>query len=116
MKRVMPQRRLADRSHPLLNNADDAPMLRLLLLASLLPPLAALLFWRFSWPLAIVYLAFYVGVLLAPFVTMYHDTNHNRLFRNRYDILNHYLNWILAPLFGFTPETYFVHHIGMHHP
>jgi fatty acid desaturase len=22
----------------------------------------------------------------------------------------------VAPLFGFTPETYYVHHIGMHHP
>jgi fatty acid desaturase len=103
-------------SYRLLNNPKDAPMLALLAKASLLPPLALLLFWRFSWPLGLAYLALYVGVLLAPFVTMYHDTNHHRLFQRRYDFLNHYLNWIVAPLFGFTPETYYVHHIGMHHP
>jgi fatty acid desaturase len=112
---MQPRRRL-DRSHALLNNADDAPMLRLLVQASILPPLATLLFMRFSWWLAALYLALYAGVLLAPFVTMYHDTNHSRLFKRRYNVLNHYLDWILAPLFGFTPETYYVHHIGMHHP
>lgn len=85
-------RRPPDRLPPLINNAADAPMLPLIAQASLLPPLAALLFGRFSWPLAIIYLAFYARSLLPPFVTMYHDTNHNRLFRPRYDILNHYLN------------------------
>src|SRR5688572_4616637 len=99
----------------LLNNPKDAPMFALLLRTSLLPFAAVALFWRFSWTFALVYLSVYVVVLLPPFVTMYHDTCHQRLFRRRYDILNKYLDWVLAPLLGFTPETYYVHHIGMHH-
>jgi hypothetical protein len=100
----------------LLNDPRDAPMLELLLCASLLPVGAIALFARFSWTLALVYLGVYAGWLLAPFVTMYHDTSHHRLFKRQYEWLNRYLDWLLAPLFGFTPETYYVHHIGMHHP
>jgi fatty acid desaturase len=100
----------------LLNDPRDTPFLHLLIKASALPPLALLLFWRFSWALALGYFALYAIVLLPPFVTMYHDTTHHRLFRRRYEALNAYLDWVVAPLFGFTPETYFAHHIGMHHP
>jgi hypothetical protein len=103
-------------AHRLLNDPRDRPMLELLACASLLPLGAIALFVRFSWTLALLYLAVYVGWLLAPFVTMYHDTSHHRLFKRQYEWLNHYLDWVLAPLFGFTPETYYVHHIGMHHP
>ena len=31
-------------------------------------------------------------------------------------MLNNYLPWVVAPFFGHTPETYYSHHIGMHHP
>jgi hypothetical protein len=30
--------------------------------------------------------------------------------------LNHYIPWVLGPFLGQAPETYFTHHIGMHHP
>jgi hypothetical protein len=105
--------RLAPR---LLNDPRDAPMLGLLARASILPLGALALFLRFSWLLALLYLGAYLAWLLAPFVTMYHDTSHHRLFKRKYELLNRYLDWVLAPLFGFTPETYYVHHIGMHHP
>jgi hypothetical protein len=100
----------------LINDPRDLPMVRLIACASLLPLGAIALFVRFSWLFAAVYLAAYLVWLLAPFVTMYHDTSHHRLFRRDHEWLNHYLDWIMAPLFGFTPETYYVHHIGMHHP
>jgi hypothetical protein len=29
--------------------------------------------------------------------------------------LNKYVIWFVCPFFGHTPETYFVHHVGMHH-
>ena len=35
------------------------------------------------------------------------------VFKNRK--LNLYIPWLLGPFFGETPETYFVHHVGMHH-
>ena len=27
----------------------------------------------------------------------------------------HYIIWVVCPFFGHTPETYFAHHMGMHH-
>jgi hypothetical protein len=50
-----------------------------------------------------------------PFGLMLHCTSHRVLFKKEYGYLNHYLPWILAPFFGHSPETYYAHHIGMHH-
>ena len=47
---------------------------------------------------------------------MLHCTSHRAFFKKEYEFLNHYLPWVLGPLFGQTPETYYSHHIGMHHP
>jgi fatty acid desaturase len=113
----MPHRRTFDAlAERLINDPRDLPFFWMTVKASALLPLAAALLVRFSWALAAIYIVLYVAVLLPPFVTMYHDTTHNRLFRRRYEGLNLYLDWVVAPLFGFTPETYFAHHIGMHHP
>src|SRR5260370_29620014 len=30
--------------------------------------------------------------------------------------MNQYIAWVLGPFFGESPETYFAHHVGMHHP
>lgn len=107
----------ATKATALLNDERDVPLLWMTLKASTLAPFALFLALpgRFSWLGAAAYWALYL-TLLPPFVTMYHDTTHNRLFRRRYDWLNTVLDWVVAPCFGFTPETYFVHHIGMHHP
>ena len=51
-----------------------------------------------------------------PFGLMLHCTCHRMLFKKKYGWLNHYIPWVLGPLFGQTPESYFVHHMGMHHP
>ena len=51
-----------------------------------------------------------------PFGLMLHCTSHRVLFKKKYGWLNNYIPWVLAPLFGQTPESYFVHHMGMHHP
>lgn len=67
------------------------------------------------WITTIVY--FYLNNLYfkGPFGLMLHCTSHRPFFKKEYHILNYYLPWIVAPFFGHTPETYFVHHIGMHH-
>jgi hypothetical protein len=36
-------------------------------------------------------------------------------FKCRFGLMLHCISWIVCPFFGHTPETYFVHHIGMHH-
>jgi fatty acid desaturase len=46
---------------------------------------------------------------------MLHNITHRRLFKKKYDWLNKYVIWFVCPFFGHTPETYFVHHVGMHH-
>jgi fatty acid desaturase len=46
---------------------------------------------------------------------MLHATSHRRLFRREVDALNKFVPWALGPLCGETPETYFVHHVAMHH-
>ncbi|MFN6945659.1 MAG: fatty acid desaturase family protein [Cytophagaceae bacterium] len=67
------------------------------------------------WPLAIFY--FYLNNLVfkGSFGLMLHCTSHRPFFKQKVGFMNHYLPWFVGPFFGQTPETYFVHHLGMHH-
>lgn len=83
-------------------------------------PLAVILYlpsvngWWFA--LAAVTYHFFNNVSFkGPFGLMLHCTSHRKLFKKEYNALNHYIPWILAPFFGHSPETYFTHHVGMHH-
>src|SRR3954471_13556797 len=40
---------------------------------------------------------------------------HRPLFRRRYRWLHILMVWLVGPSFGEAPETYFAHHIAMHH-
>ena len=75
-------------------------------------PFGTLGFW------ALVLLYFYLNnfVFKGPFGLMLHCTSHRPWFKKEYKILNSYLAWIVGPFFGQSPETYYSHHIGMHHP
>jgi hypothetical protein len=53
---------------------------------------------------------------MGPFVLMLHCTSHRRLFKRPWVWMNNYIPWVLGPFFGESPETYFAHHVGMHHP
>jgi hypothetical protein len=68
----------------------------------------------FSWWFAGAHLALVV-YFVGPFILMLHNTSHRKLFNKRWRWLNNYIPWILGPFFGETPETYFGHHVGMHH-
>ncbi|MGI4875183.1 MAG: fatty acid desaturase family protein [Janthinobacterium lividum] len=100
----------------------DLPFVYLILKISVtMLPLAALLFvpaLHGSWWWAAFGLYFYFSNarFKGPFGLMLHCTSHRVLFKKKYGWLNHYLPWVIGPLFGQTPETYFVHHLGMHHP
>jgi fatty acid desaturase len=100
----------------------DMPFAYLLLqLSTTMLPLAVLLFvpglpglaW---WGVAVVYTLLGNLRFKGPFGLMLHCTSHRVLFKKKYGWLNHYLPWVIGPLFGQTPESYFVHHLGMHHP
>jgi hypothetical protein len=103
---------------PLLCDPRDLPFVRLLLvLTATVLPTAVVLFLpgAFRWWIAALHLALVI-YFLGPFVLMLHNTSHRRLFRRPFGWANHYIPWVLGPLFGESPETYFAHHVGMHHP
>jgi fatty acid desaturase len=64
--------------------------------------------------MAPIYWAVYLW-FLGPFVLMLHNTCHRKLFKREYKTLNSYTPWVLGIFLGQPPESYFVHHIGMHH-
>lgn len=68
------------------------------------------------WAAAIVYHLLNNFYFKGPFGLMLHCTSHRVFFNTKYEKLNHYLPWVLSPLFGQSPGTYYTHHIGMHHP
>jgi hypothetical protein len=78
----------------------------------LLPPFIQGWLW---WAIAIAYAYLNNFVFKGTFGLMLHCTSHRVFFRKKYGFLNHYLPWVVAPFFGHSPETYFTHHIGMHH-
>ena len=99
----------------------DMPFVYLLLqLSSTMLPLAILLFvpalhgpaW---WAVAGGYTLLGTLRFKGPFGLMLHCTTHRVLFKKKYAWLNHYIPWVIGPLFGQTPESYFTHHMGMHH-
>ena len=100
----------------------DMPFVYLLLqLSGSMLPLAGLLYvpalrgpaW---WVVAAAYTLLGNLRFKGPVGLMLHCTTHRVLFKKKCNWLNYYLPWIMGPLFGQTPESYFVHHMGMHHP
>lgn len=68
------------------------------------------------WWLPIVYLFVNWALFMGPFILMLHCTSHRRLFKQKHNWMNNIIPWVLGPFFGESPETYFTHHMGMHHP
>ncbi len=106
----------------LIRDERDLPFVYLTLkITFTLLPLAALLFipgvplWLW-WVAAVAYQFFNNVAFKGPYGLMMHCTSHRAWFKPQYQLLNYYLPWIIGPFFGQTPETYFTHHVGMHHP
>jgi fatty acid desaturase len=102
-----------------INDERDLAFLRLAFLQSLIIlPVAAWLYAHPDFPawIAVPYWGLVLVWWLAPYILMLHNTSHRRLFRKDFDWLNAYIPVVLGPFFGETPETYFAHHVGMHHP
>jgi len=68
------------------------------------------------WYVAPVYWAVWAFWVLDRYILMLHCTSHRPLFKPKWRRLNVVIPWFLGPFFGETPETYFNHHMGMHHP
>lgn len=102
----------------LINDPRDLPFVHLMLQCALLAAGGVGLFFagEWIWYLAPVYLLLWGFGLLDRFILMLHCTSHRILFKRQYAALNPIIPWVLGPFFGETPETYFTHHMGMHHP
>jgi hypothetical protein len=101
----------------LINDRRDVPFLRLMavLTATVIPTgLALYLPGPFHWWLAVLHIALVV-YFLGPYILMLHNTSHRRLFKRSWSWMNVYIPWVIGPFFGESPETYFAHHVGMHH-
>ncbi len=106
--------RLAD---TVIHDRRDVPFLRLMavLTATVVTTgLALYLPGPFRWWLAVLHLGLVV-YFLGPFILMLHNTSHRRLFKRSWSWMNVICPWVLGPFFGESPETYFAHHVGMHH-
>jgi fatty acid desaturase len=113
---VAPPGALASKLGPLLNDERDVSMVWLMARCALTAAVGVSVFFA-PWPLlyvAPVYWALNFTVL-DRFTLMLHCTSHRQLFKNQYSALNHVIPWLLGPFFGQTPNTYFAHHMGMHH-
>jgi fatty acid desaturase len=64
---------------------------------------------------ALLYILSVLLYFMGPFTLMLHNTSHNALFRRTNDWANNIIPWVIGPFFGQSPETYFSHHVGMHH-
>jgi fatty acid desaturase len=105
-----------------MNDERDLPFIHLLTGIHLLViPAAIILYtpllhgWAW-WTLAILF--FYVSQMYykGRFGLMYHCMCHRKTFKKPYQgYLHNYITWLVTPFFGHTPETYFSHHMGMHH-
>jgi fatty acid desaturase len=60
---------------------------------------------------------FYVSQLYfkGRFGLMLHCISHRKIFKKGYHSIYHWVTWVVCPFFGHTPETYFIHHMAMHH-
>lgn len=102
---------------PLLNDARDVTFLFLTLKCACVAIMGVALFFvnlPLIW-LAPLYWLLLFAVVMDRFTLMLHCTSHRQLFRKPYRALNHVIPWLLGPFFGQTPNTYFAHHLGMHH-
>jgi uncharacterized protein YeeX (DUF496 family) len=96
----------------------DLPFVKLTFWMSVvLLPTAVALYWPgvFRWWMAPVYWALLYGLFADRYILMLHNTSHRGLWKREYDFLKFYIPWVLGPFAGETPETYYIHHMTMHH-
>ena len=103
----------------LINDQRDLPFLHFMLQSlAVIVPFAVYLFLpgRFTWWLGALYLAVNIPWFMDRFILILHNSSHRPLFKTRHGWMNHLLPWLFGPFYGETPETYYAHHLGMHHP
>jgi fatty acid desaturase len=80
---------------------------------AILVPFIALLYWKFSWPLAVAFWAVQIPWLSPSVILMLHCVMHRPFFKRR-PFLTRAHPYLMSALFG-LPTGYMEHHVGMHH-
>ena len=104
-----------------INDPRDLPFIYLLTAIHMLVLPAAIILYTpllqgwYWWLLYVPY--FYVSQMYfkGRFGLMLHCISHRKLFKKGYTWIYNWIIWGVCPFFGHTPETYFVHHMAMHH-
>ena len=103
----------------MLRDERDLPFVYLTLkITFFMLPLGIGMYFVSGWLFALLAVAYFVVnnfVFKGPFGLMLHCTSHRPWFKPQYEVLNKYLPWVIGPFFGQSPETYYSHHIHMHH-
>ncbi|HZI54877.1 MAG TPA: fatty acid desaturase [Chitinophagaceae bacterium] len=105
----------------LINDPRDLPFIYLLTSIHILVLPAAVILYTpllegwYWWLAFIPYFYFSQLYFKGRFGLMLHCISHRKLFKKGYTWIYHWIIWIVCPFFGHTPETYFVHHMAMHH-
>lgn len=100
----------------LIRDERDLPFIKLCAyILFVVIPFSIFQFFYFRWWIAVPFLVYNIATGLGPFILMLHNTSHRKLFKQEYDFMNKLIPWVLGPFYGETPETYFGHHIMMHH-
>jgi len=115
--RAAPAPAYARWARPLLNDPRDVTFVALMMQCGLLAACGVGLFFAgpLFWWLVPVYLVLLFAGVIDRFTLMLHCTSHRQLFAPGHARLNAIIPWLLCPFMGQTPETYFAHHMGMHH-
>ncbi|HMQ48207.1 MAG TPA: fatty acid desaturase [Saprospiraceae bacterium] len=103
----------------LIRDERDLPFIYLTLKISfIMIPIGLGMYFTSGWLFALLAVSYFLVnnfVFKGPFGLMLHCTSHRKWFKPEYEWFNKYLPWIVGPFFGQSPETYYSHHVHMHH-
>jgi fatty acid desaturase len=103
---------------PLLNDERDLPFIGLMFQCGVLVLSGIALYFvperRFVYA-ALGHVLLWGTWVMDRFILMLHCTSHRALFRKEHKRLNLLIPWVIGPFMGEPPESYFAHHMGMHH-
>ena len=102
-----------------LKDERDIAFVRVSIRLSLLtlPTAALLIAWDAPAWVALLWVpAIFGSGTVGRYSLMLHAVSHRPIFKRPHKRWEHYIPWVLAPFFGHTPGSFYVHHMGMHHP
>lgn len=115
LDRLFIQPYLAWASEIVRQKPDTVFITHLLVHYSMLLPSAAYLYYNFTWLHAVLHTVFAVWNA-GPFTLLLHNHIHNNgILDKQYALFDRLFPYITGPLMGHTWDSYFYHHVKMHH-